>query len=120
MVLSTFQDEYLAEIRAYVCARCVERPPGGPPCEPLGKICGVEAHLPELIALVHTTTNKAMDPYFEHFQGDICRICGARTTSQCPCAVSYLLPLVVEAVENVDERIRAQDETRKALLGMAH
>ena len=37
--------EYLAEIRKQVCSRCVERPPGGPPCAPLGKQCGVEMHL---------------------------------------------------------------------------
>jgi hypothetical protein len=41
--------EYLAEIRASVCSRCVERPPGGPPCKPLGNDCGVEMHLAELI-----------------------------------------------------------------------
>ncbi len=25
-------EEYMAEIRQHVCARCIERPPGGPPC----------------------------------------------------------------------------------------
>src|SRR5262249_47776782 len=45
--------EYLNEIRREVCSRCVERPPGGPPCAPLGKQCGIEMHLPELIDAVH-------------------------------------------------------------------
>src|SRR5437016_1604702 len=34
--------EYREEIRNHVCSRCVDRPAGGPPCEPLGKRCGVE------------------------------------------------------------------------------
>ena len=25
-------EEYRAEIRLHVCTRCIERPPGGPPC----------------------------------------------------------------------------------------
>jgi hypothetical protein len=39
-------DEYKSEIREQVCARCIHRPPGGPPCEPLGKRCGIELDLP--------------------------------------------------------------------------
>jgi hypothetical protein len=34
--------EYLGEIREQVCSRCPERPPGGTPCAPLGKDCGIE------------------------------------------------------------------------------
>ncbi len=29
-------NEYLDEIRQEVCTRCMERPPGGPPCAPWG------------------------------------------------------------------------------------
>jgi len=46
-------NEYLTEIREQVCSRCVERPPGGPPCAPLGKVCGVELHLPKIIDAIH-------------------------------------------------------------------
>ena len=45
--------EYLDEVRREVCSQCVERPPGGPPCAPLGKTCGIELHLPELIDAIH-------------------------------------------------------------------
>ena len=30
-------EEYLAEIRDHVCSRCIDRPPGGPPCAPHAK-----------------------------------------------------------------------------------
>src|SRR6266699_1168943 len=47
-------NEYLEEIRAQVCSGCVERPPEGPPCTPLGKVCGVELHLPQLVQAIHS------------------------------------------------------------------
>lgn len=37
--------EYLEEVRQEACSRCVERPPGGPPCASLGKVGGVETHV---------------------------------------------------------------------------
>ena len=45
--------EYMDEIRKDVCSRCIERPPGGPPCAPLGKRCGIELNLPQLIDAIH-------------------------------------------------------------------
>ena len=97
-------DEYLAEIRSGVCSRCVERPIGGPPCLPLGKRCGVELHLEEVVDLVHTNGSPCMDPYIEHLHDDVCAFCTNRVTKDCPCALDYLLPLVVEAIETVDAR----------------
>ena len=57
--------EYLDEIRKEVCSRCVERPAGGPPCEPLGKPCGVELHLEKLIDAVHDVHSGLIGPYLE-------------------------------------------------------
>lgn len=45
--------EYLDEIRKQVCTRCIDRPPGGPPCAPLGKMCAVELFLPTFLRAVH-------------------------------------------------------------------
>jgi len=53
MLITTELNEYLEEIRSQVCANCVEKPAAGPPCGPLGKMCGVEQHLPELIDAIH-------------------------------------------------------------------
>jgi len=52
-MLTIEKTEYLEEIREQVCSPCVEKPPGGPPCEPLGKLCGIELHLTELIDSIH-------------------------------------------------------------------
>ncbi len=96
--------EYMAEIREQVCSRCIERPPGGPPCGPLGKRCGVEVNLPQLVDAVHLEGSIAMDPYIQHFHEDVCAHCENRPTNQCPCPLEYLLELAVEAIEAVDQR----------------
>jgi hypothetical protein len=106
MVAPEMLDEYLAEIRVRVCSHCIERPPGGPPCAPLGKRCGVEANLEGLVAVAHSAISECIDPYVTHFHDDVCTICQFRTTRHCPCPLDYLLPLAIEAVEAVDQRHR--------------
>jgi hypothetical protein len=101
--------DYLTEIRNYVCSRCVERPRGGPPCAPLGKNCGVEMHLPELIAAIREVRSKSLGPYLDHNRRVICENCVLLHSSICPCPMDYLSCLIVEAVEAVDERRLAAD-----------
>jgi hypothetical protein len=96
--------EYLDEIREQVCRRCVERPPGGPPCAPLGKQCGVEQHLPALIDAIHEVRSDRIAPYLQKNRDTICTHCGFREASLCPCPMDYLAVLLVQAVETVDAR----------------
>ena len=104
MYEGTELEEYMAEIREQVCSRCVERPAGGPPCQPLGKRCGVELNLRLLVNAVHKEHSNWMGPYINHFHEDVCAHCQDRQTAHCPCALEYLLELAVEAIEAVDER----------------
>lgn len=97
-------DEYLSEIRKEVCSCCVERPPGGPPCGPLGKWCGVENNLPELIDAVHDANGRWMGPFCDSTDRHVCAHCPVRDSSACPCPMDQLLVLVVQAVEAVDAR----------------
>jgi hypothetical protein len=99
--------EYREEIRRHVCSRCPERPPGGPPCALLGKECGVEMHLPELIDSIHAVHSKLIAPYLEHNRREVCAHCKYLLSDICPCPMDYLAVLLAEAVEAVDER-RAQ------------
>jgi hypothetical protein len=96
--------EYLDEIRQEVCSRCVERPPGGPPCGPLGKPCGVEMHLPQLVDAIHEVHSDLIAPYLDNNRSRICQCCAFLGSSCCPCPMDYLAVLVVEAVEAVDRR----------------
>jgi hypothetical protein len=111
MIAEKELSEYLAEIRETVCSRCVERPPNGPPCAPLGKDCGVELHLPQLIESIHAVQSPMVAPYLEHNRHEICEKCVFLHSSICPCPMDYLSALVVEAVENVEKR--REDRTRE-------
>src|ERR1019366_4021978 len=107
--------EYLDEIREDVCSRCVERPPGGPPCVPLGKMCGVELHLENLIDSIHQVRSNRIAPYLDHNRHEICEKCAFLHSSVCPCPMDYLAILVVKAVEAVDERRRQRGEAYRAI-----
>jgi hypothetical protein len=96
--------EYLAEIRQQVCSRCIDRPPGAPPCAPKGKQCGIELHLAEIVEVCHKSRSRSMEPYIERFHNEVCSHCAVRPTSHCPCPLDHLLQLAIEAIETVDER----------------
>ena len=103
MVTASEAENYLARIREMVCSRCVERPPGGPPCAPLGKQCGIEMHLPQLIDSIHQVHSGSIAPYLETNQQQVCAHCPLLHSDVCPCPMERLVVLVVEAVEEVDE-----------------
>jgi hypothetical protein len=98
------EQEYLDEIREQVCSRCIERPPGGPPCAPLGKPCGLELHLPKLLRAVHEVQSPFIAPYLDHNRCEICADCEHNGGSDCPCPMDYLAVLAVQAIDTVDQR----------------
>ena len=105
MISQTELQEYLEEIREQVCSRCVERPEGGPPCGPLGKPCGIELHLPQLIDAVHNVQSDWLSPYLASNREKICPHCPFRWDSyHCPCPMEELIGLIVPAIEAVDRR----------------
>ena len=96
--------EYLDEMRTFVCSRCVERPPGGPPCEPLGKKCGLELHLADFVTAVHGVESPLIEPYHDNVHKCVCSGCSNKGCDRCPCPMDYLLVLFVQAIETVDRR----------------
>jgi len=107
------RSEYLAAIRDYVCSRCVERPPEGPPCLPHGKICGIELHLPELLDAIHRCDSKSIAPYLDETHRRVCSFCAHRGGESCPCPMDTLAVLLVEAVEEVDRRFAERNLKRE-------
>jgi len=104
MLATAELNEYLDEIRRVVCTRCVERPPEGPPCAPLGKVCGIEQHLPELIESIHEIDSRSIVPYLNNNRHLVCEHCPQQSHSGCPCPMDYMAVLLVQAVETVDAR----------------
>jgi hypothetical protein len=71
----------------------------------LGKVCGVEQHLPQLIEAVHEVKSGLLAPYLAKNEERICRVCAQHSNpSLCPCPFMDLAVLIVEAVETVDQR----------------
>jgi hypothetical protein len=110
VVTEAVATEYLDEIRKQVCPHCVERPPGGPPCAPLGKPCGIELHLPDLIDVIHEVGSPLIEPYLNQNRKEICEGCAFHHGSNCPCPMDYLAVLLVEAVETVDRRREQREQ----------
>ena len=76
----------------------------------MGKQCGIELHLSEIVEVCHAARGKAIDPYIERFHEEVCSHCANQPTYQCPCPLDYLLVLAMEAIEAVDRR-NAEQET---------
>ena len=93
--------------------------PGGPPCAPLGKNCGVELHLPELIESIHQVQSGSIEPYLAHNRQEICEQCAFLHSSICPCPMDYLAILIVQAVENVQKRRQRRQESSRLVEGAA-
>jgi hypothetical protein len=94
--------EYQDAIRKMVCSQCVEKPAGGPPCEPLGRRCGFELQLPELLQAIHEVKGPSIELYLNNIQRRFCAQCRLPSVDCCPCPVDYLLVLAVQAVKSVD------------------
>jgi hypothetical protein len=102
-------DEHLEALRDDVCSCCIERRPHAPPCAPIGKACGIEQHVSELVDLCRTVDSSKMAPYIEKLHDEICPSCSEKDGPGCPCPLDYLLQLAVETVERVRRR-RAERE----------
>jgi hypothetical protein len=119
MIAGPDLQEYLDEIRQEVCSRCVERPYGGPPCGPLGKPCGVELHLPQLIESVRQVHSDLIGPYLANNRHEICEQCPyLHHAEYCPCPMDSLAVLVVEAIEAVDRRRQQRGHGREVVAAL--
>jgi hypothetical protein len=103
------QDDYLQALREDVCSRCIERRPNAPPCAPVGKSCGIEEHVSELVALCQSTDSSQIAPYIDKLHDEICPDCKAKDGPDCPCPLDYLLQLAVETMERVTQRREARE-----------
>ncbi len=118
MIADTEREEYLAEIRREVCSHCKEKPEGGPPCTPLGKPCGVELYLPELIDAIHEVHDDAIEPYRQSKEKHVCSRCAYLHSSFCPCPLDYWFAPIIQAVEAVDKRHEGKARGHQFIAGL--
>ena len=98
---------YWEAIQRRVCRTCLDQADDGT-CGLTGRVCALELHLPEIVGALVGVRSDRMDDYVAAVEAQVCSRCSesaasgeCRVRDQAECALYALLPLVVEAVEEV-------------------
>ena len=100
---------YREAIRRRVCAVCLDSANDGS-CRLSGeRTCAIDEHLPRVLGAIRDVQERRGDSYASAVEARVCRHCAARDArGGCAlrqggrCALDVYLPLVVEAIEEVD------------------
>lgn len=102
--------EYRDAIRARVCAVCLDSRDDGS-CSLSGRVCAIEGHLPRLVAVLSGLHSVKLGDYEAAIRAQVCTGCeGQDAHGECErrdhgtCALGAYLPLVLDAVEEVNLR----------------
>lgn len=100
---------YEEAIRQHVCPRCIDFGENGicHSLDPEG--CAIFRFLPELVSVAERLSEYRIQPYVDAVRSDICMKCrGGKARGVCPlrdtldCGLDRYLPLVLEAIEEVN------------------
>ena len=110
--LTRFQ-AYWDAIRQHVCGVCLDQADDGE-CGITQRTCALQVHLPRLAEVLSKVQSTRMDEYEAAVRAEICPGCSGQDAQghcalreQAACALYAYLPLVLEAVESVNERLLA-------------
>lgn len=100
---------YWEAIREHVCGVCLDQRDDGA-CGLTHRVCAIERHLPRLADVLSRVQSSRMDEYEAAVRAEICSTCPQQEASghcalreEVECALFAYLPLVLEAVESVNE-----------------
>ena len=106
------EDRYQAyrdAIRRRVCTICLDGADDGS-CA-FASVCGIEEHLPRLVDAILDVRSRRDDAYAAAVEARVCSTCAhrdalglCRLRRHGRCTLSVYLPLVVEAVDEVERR----------------
>jgi hypothetical protein len=95
-------------LRRHVCAVCLDSRDDGS-CGIAGRRCALDVHLPRLVDVLRRVHSGRMDEYAEALQAEICSRCdeedasgACRLRNRGECALAVYLPIVVDAIEELD------------------
>jgi hypothetical protein len=112
---ASMEDKYKAyrdAIRRRVCAICLDGADDGSCALVSQTACAIDEHLPRLVEAILDVRLRHEDAYAAAVEARVCShcthrdglgLCGLRRDGRC--AVSVYLPLVVEAVDEVERRL---------------
>lgn len=104
---------YWQAIRQQVCVRCLDGDGHGN-CRLDGAlVCTLETHLPRIIQVVKTISSGALEDYIRELRLITCAQCHYQTVQgtclvreDVDCQIDRYFPLVVSAIESVDQSTR--------------
>lgn len=104
---------YAEAIRRRVCGVCLDSRIDGS-CSVIGRVCAIEAYLPEVVCAILATRSQRMVEYVDAIRAQVCSPCiheddRRRCTlrNEGDCALDTHLPLVVDAIEAVEGSVPA-------------
>jgi hypothetical protein len=105
---------YMEAIRRRVCAVCLDGRDDRS-CGLTGRVCAIEAHLPQVVAALSAVQSGSMLDYEAAIRAQVCPGCEhqddqgtCRLRDHADCALDAYLSLVLDAVEDVNQRFAAR------------
>ena len=108
------RDRYTAyrdAIRRRVCTPCLDGHGDGT-CGLSGRTCALDVHLPRIIEAILAVESRRMDAFVAAIEAQICTTCASHgpgpeclLRDQGDCALATYLPLVVDAVAEVNGKL---------------
>ena len=105
---------YWEALQEHVCSVCLDQRNDGQCSLPKGSLCALKRHLPVIADVVHNMDSPRMDDYVAAVERSICTRCPEQHASgtcsfrdEARCALYTYLPLVLDAIETVDDERRA-------------
>jgi hypothetical protein len=114
---------YSEAIQRRVCRTCLDQADDGT-CGLTRRVCALERHLPEIVGALVAVHSDRMDDYVAAVEARVCSRCSEQASGECrlrnraECALYSLLPLVVEAVEEVHGSLSASAPAAAAGTGL--
>jgi len=112
------QQAYREAIRLKVCSVCLDSR-DDLSCSLGGRVCAIEGHLSQLVEALSGIDSSRIDPYEEAVRALVCSDCEqqdeqgqCRLRNKGDCALESFLPFVVDAVEDVNQRLALEGEPR--------
>jgi hypothetical protein len=108
---------YMEAIRRRVCAVCLDGRDDRS-CGLTGRTCAVEEHLPQVVRALSAVSSGNMQDYEEALRAQVCSRCDhqddrgvCRLRDRADCALDAYLSLVLDAVEEVNQRLAVRAST---------
>lgn len=111
-------ERYWQEIRRRVCEKCIDSDGTGTCRVDPATGCALRSYLPLIIAAVNRVSSDRVADYVSDLRGIVCAQCRHQSAdARCAvrdgveCALERYFPLVIEAIESVNQTLRAVQTT---------